>query len=189
MQSPIQQYNKTKHIGAAKFNVLEKIKNVISDNFVITGSFSLFQHDVIDRQINDLDIVVENSSLVEILLTKFNGKKFVFSEYLNATEVIEKTPTLTCVYFVKDNMAFNPVGQLIIDGIKVDLFIQSNVEYQTINYWRPHNVLERKYKVALPKVSIEAKENYLRSISISLEKRLKHQKDVDSYYNLTKIIL
>jgi len=179
--NPIQSYNKSRHIGAEKFAVLAKLKKIIGNDFIVVGSFSLYQHDVVQRPINDIDIIVPNDLSVDFLLTKFKGKRFTFSDYLGSTEVRERHNHCMSSYWVEGQMAFHPVAQFVIDGIKVDIFIQNNVLYEVVNYWRPDNVMERQYKVALPEVSIEAKQNYLGSLSLSDEKRLKHQKDVDSY--------
>lgn len=183
MQNPIDQYNKSKDIGKAKFDVLNRIKRVLRNNFIITGSFSLVQFGIIQRPINDLDVIVPSDIEVEKLLSIFKGKRFTFSEYLGSTEVRERHTHCMSSYFVEGQLQFQPTAQLLIDNIKVDLFIQTNIKFETVTYWKPDNELERQYKVALPIYSIEAKRNYVNSLgsNMSKDKIEKHLADIESY--------
>jgi hypothetical protein len=188
MQNPIEQYNKTLKIGKAKFDVLNKIKRLLKGDFIITGSFSLVQFDVVSRPINDLDLIVSSDLEVENLLSIFGGKRFNFSEYLGATEVRQKHELCISSYFVEGQLQFRPVAQLMIDKVKVDLFVQSNINYETVTYWRPDNEGERQYKVALPIYSIEAKRHYIQSLGQNMfkDKIEKHLSDIESYNQLNK---
>ena len=156
-----------KLIGFNKFNVLDKIQTIIPD-FQITGSLSLLVHNIIDRPVGDIDLVIEDFYQLKAF-EKFNidveyshdydferPKKKIhqFNKNLNSLSKEVKLP----------NRAFTK-----INGVKVCFFIRKDLKHTIYEFTTGYRV----FKITDPKYTIESKIKYIKKYNeLELDKPL-----------------
>ena len=174
-----------KLIGLDKFNVLDKVKTIIPD-FQITGSISLLVHNIIDRPVEDIDLVIDN-------LHQLEAFKRINVNIEHSYDYDFEVPTIT-MYTPKQNNS--PVLKEVklpnrafteIDGVKVCFFIRKDLKY--INY--EFTTGYRRFKITDPEYTIESKIKYIKKYNDlelnfplpehSKKIREKHLKDVWAY--------
>ena len=174
-----------KLIGLDKFNILDKVKNIIP-NFQITGSISLLVANIIDRPIGDIDLVIDDLRLLD------NFKKHNISVEHHYDYDFE-IPIITIYQKGSDgNPKIKDIklpnrASVNIDGINVCFFVRKDLKHFSFSFITGC----RNFKITDPKYTIESKVNYVKKYNgLELESQLqphqqkireKHLKDIWNY--------
>ena len=166
----IKRYLKAKHIGENKLAVLDKIEELTGPEFIVTGSLSLWEHDIITRTVNDIDIFMKIKGITKLQSAGYKVTSFLNRDYgpkQNDTDISDL------------------IAQLYINDVKVDIFEwQYGIVHKKLSY-----LGSRRFNVAVPGYSIAAKEEYLKNDKgyMTTESIEKHESDIRNYNEWLKL--
>ena len=168
------------YIGLKKLKTIKALKQLLHEDFQLTGSISLLSYSVNSRKIGDVDIVVPKfKELIKTLLKKeIDFQLFsVSSEHYGDPNDFEH---LNDIEFENLDRV-----QFYINKQKVDAFSMKVQNYKVEKLLFSGNV-----KVSDPKYSIKAKRQYttklLRKNSLTEYQHrtlIKYMKDINNYQN------
>ena len=164
-------------LGLDKLNALDVLSNKLNpSSFQLTGSISLFEFDIVKREISDIDIVV--NSLDRIKRT-FDKKEYDLQEWFDYSDKMENPKNTD----QEKGKVTNRISFKIND-VKICAFYSDEQRFKICNY-----MLDRKFKVSNPRYSIEAKEKYIIDLlqkenlnKFQIKKLEKHSSDIIAFY-------
>ena len=165
----IKRYLKAKHIGENKLTVLDKLQDLTGPEFIITGSLSLWEHDIITRPVNDIDIFMKIKGITKLQRAGYKVIPFLNRDYgtkQNDTDISDL------------------IAQLYINDVKVDIFEwQDGIVHKKLSY-----LGSRRFNVAVPEYSIAAKKEFLKNDKgyMTPESIEKHKNDIKNYNKFCK---
>lgn len=156
-----------KYINPYRMNILDKLNRLLYGQFKLTGALSLLFHGIIERHINDIDIVVDSFDILKLL------PKDVKPEYTYDYNEKEPEGFIEILVFkfkrFKTKLIKSPNRAYFeLDGYKVDVFLGKDQDYVVGEF-----SVDRKFKISDPKYSIEAKEKYMKDLYNMLFKNKK----------------
>jgi hypothetical protein len=145
------QEEQIKYLGLKKLNALDKLNVILSSQFQLTGSISLFEYNIVKRKISDIDIVVNSLDKLKIA---FDIKGYNFQEWFNYSDKLEDpSKSLHGKGKVTNRISFD------IDGVKCCAFYSPHQEFKICEY-----MLGRKFKVSHPIYAIQVKKKNMLQI-------------------------
>jgi len=176
-------------IGKNKINVLSKLNDLLAGNFQITGSISLILNDVAERNIGDIDIVINDEKLIKLLKDTYDAK-IMYSEleYINDDDHrIDHLDYETILAPVRKSNGrigvyiclINRIGcTFTINETKVCVFLEK--DHQDYDN---HLIDGKVFRISDPIYSIKAKVCYLDCVKNPKDvyKVKKHINDISNY--------
>ncbi|MGB1216446.1 MAG: hypothetical protein ACPG5P_01135 [Saprospiraceae bacterium] len=154
-------------IGIDKFNVLDRIHQLLKGKFLITGSISLLAYGICKRTIGDIDILVDDLDAFKTLLEKQNFMTEEGGHYDKGNN------------FIPERVGFS------IKGVKCCAFRRKpRQRFKSFSF-----LASRTFNVAHPKGAIEAKKGYVKVLysedrltAAQIARLNKHSADIEAYY-------
>jgi len=154
-----------------KIKALVTLHEITGGNFQIGGSLSLLGYKIINREIHDLDIIVQSPEYITPLLPK-NVPHTECYDYFDDSGYLIENPPVTRIFI---RLCETPIC----------IFFSKEEEYTKCEF----EGCALEFKISHPKYAIEAKKNYVKKLlndsflsTFEVQRLEKHMSDILAYY-------